>query len=116
MTTAWGTGALSLSAWPSLDKGRGKDKVGGDEKAAATGGAAQDKDTKLLEIFINLRVTIVTFATSPCVDHLPESFAGAGDNGGAESFIDADSEDSFNISIGASLSNFLFRDPMAGFV
>lgn len=42
MTTAWGTGAL-LSPSPTLDKGRGKDRVGGDGKAAATEGASEDE-------------------------------------------------------------------------
>lgn len=44
---------------------------------------------------------------------IPESLVGAGDKGGAESLMSEDSEES--ISFGASLSDFLFREPMAGF-
>lgn len=47
---------------------------------------------------------------------IPESFVGAGDRGGAESFNCADSEDSLAISFGVSQSDFLFREPMAGFI
>lgn len=46
---------------------------------------------------------------------IPESLVGAGDKGGAESLMGVDSEESIVISFGASLSDFLFREPMAGF-
>lgn len=49
-------------------------------------------------------------------NEIPESFVGAGDKGGAESFMGADSEDSIPISFCASQSDFLFREPMAGFI
>lgn len=45
-----------------------------------------------------------------------ESFVGAGDKGGAESLTGAESEGSTAISLGASQSDFLFREPTAGFV
>ena len=41
---------------------------------------------------------------------------GAGDKGGAESFTGAGSNDSIAISFGTSQSDFLLREPMAGFI
>lgn len=61
LTTAWGTGALSLSPSPTLDRGRGRDKVGGEGKLAATGGASGGRrnnknniSTKLLLQIMNV--------------------------------------------------------------
>lgn len=62
-----------------------------------------------------LIVTIFKLDLEIKVD-IPESFVGAGDNGGAESFIGVQSEDSAAISFDASQSDFLFSEPMAGFV
>ena len=42
---------------------------------------------------------------------VPESLAGAGDSGGAASLIEVPSDSSV-----ASESDFLFKEPMAGFV
>lgn len=47
---------------------------------------------------------------------VPESFVGAGDRGGTDSFMAAESEHSVDISLGASQSDFLFREPMVGFI
>lgn len=46
----------------------------------------------------------------------PDSFVGAGDKGGAESSIGAGSDDSVAISFAGSLSDFLFKEPIAGFI
>lgn len=45
-----------------------------------------------------------------------DSFVGAGDKGGAESSIGADSDDSVAISFAGSPSDFLFKEPIAGFI
>lgn len=122
MTTAWGTGAL-LSPSPTLDKGRGKDRVGGDGKAAATEGASEDErnseNDKPSDKIVQLQNSNIV--TNKCMFDLamadiPESFVGAGDKGGAESFMGVESEHSIAISFGTSQSDFLFREPMAGFI
>lgn len=46
---------------------------------------------------------------------VPESFVGAGDKGGAKSFMGAESEDSV-ISFRPSQSYFLLREPRGAFV
>lgn len=46
----------------------------------------------------------------------PESLVGAGDKGGAASFMEAESDVSVTISFGGSQSDFLFNEPMTGFV
>ena len=47
---------------------------------------------------------------------IPESFVGAGDNGGAASFMGGELKDSVAMSFDASQSDFLFKEPIAGFI
>lgn len=119
MTTAWGTGALSLSPCPPLNKGRGRDRIGGDEKAADPRGTRRNQ----AETGISSRATDFQrqLSSKNLLDlrwktNIPDSFVGAGDKGGAESFMGAESEDSLASSLGASQSDFRFSEPIAGFI
>lgn len=64
MTTAWGTGALSLSPWLPLESGRGKERVGGDWKLGAAGGAGEKQQDQLttklnLHFFVVIIIIII---------------------------------------------------------
>lgn len=97
--------------------------MGGDGKAAAAEGASEeerysendkpsDKTVQLKNSNIGTNTCMFDLVTAD----IPESFVGAGDKGGAESFTGVESEHSVAISLGASQSDFLFREPMAGFI
>lgn len=58
LTTAWGTGALSLSPCATLDKGRGRDRVGGDEKAADAAGRATGDWKKWEQNLFSIRLQV----------------------------------------------------------
>lgn len=64
--------------------------------------------------FCPLGVAILVFLTTGGQRvQVPESFVGAGVKAGAASLLGADSEDPALVSLGASQSDFLFKEPLA---
>lgn len=88
--------------------------MGGDWKLAAAGGTGERQQAQL-----TTKLNLFPFFF--CIylfnkNDVPESFVGAGERGGIESFMAAESEHSVDISFGASQSDFLFSEPMVGFI